>query len=462
MSTDFTHQFHTTILREYDIRGIIDETLFPTDAYAIGRCFATLMRENGNDKVCVGYDGRASSPKLEEQLIQGLTDSGVHVIRVGMGPTPMLYYATYALETANGIMITGSHNPPSHNGFKMILNGKPFFGADIQKIGPMVANGAVSEGSATVSDHPMLDEYVTRILKDYIYPSEFTVVWDCGNGVTGDAVKKVVKELPGRHVLLFEEIDSTFPNHHPDPTVADNLQDLIRTVKGLSADFGVAFDGDGDRIGVVDSRGNIIWGDQLLAILSREVLAENPGAAIIADVKASKLLFDEIDNLGGQPVMWKTGHSLIKTKMAELSAPLAGEMSGHIFYNDHYYGYDDALYVGVRLLNLLGNIDDSLEDMLDALPTAINTPEIRFPCPDEQKFSAVDQVKQQVSDDGYEFSDVDGVRVTFEGGWWLLRASNTQAVLVARCEAPDEARLKLVKEDLRQHLTKAGLDCPTF
>ena len=237
---------------------------------------------------------------------------------------------------------------------------------------------------------------------------------------------------------------------------------MIRTVKGLSADFGVAFDGDGDRIGVVDSRGNIIWGDQLLAILSREVLAENPGAAIIADVKASKLLFDEIDNLGGQPVMWKTGHSLIKTKMAELSAPLAGEMSGHIFYNDHYYGYDDALYVGVRLLNLLGNIDDSLEDMLDALPTAINTPEIRFPCPDEQKFSAVDQVKQQVSDDGYEFSDVDGVRVTFEGGWWLLRASNTQAVLVARCEAPDEARLKLVKEDLRQHLTKAGLDCPTF
>ena len=211
MSTDFTHQFHTTILREYDIRGIIDETLFPTDAYAIGRCFATLMRENGDDKVCVGYDGRASSPKLEEQLIQGLTDSGVHVIRVGMGPTPMLYYATYALETANGIMITGSHNPPSHNGFKMILNGKPFFGADIQKIGPMVANGAVSEGSATVSDHPMLDEYVTRILKDYIYPSEFTVVWDCGNGVTGDAVKKVVKELPGRHVLLFEEIDSTFP-----------------------------------------------------------------------------------------------------------------------------------------------------------------------------------------------------------------------------------------------------------
>jgi len=454
------HQFHTSILREYDIRGIVGDTLFPADAEAIGRAFGSLMTKNGDKTVTVGFDGRATSPVLEEALVKGLLSTGVDVIRVGMGPSPMLYFSTYELATRNGIMITGSHNPPDHNGFKMILNSKPFYGQDIQDMGARCQAGDFEIGQGQVSDHPLMEQYVTRLLEDYQNPSDLTVVWDCGNGVTGEALRKVVKELPGRHVLLFDENDSNFPNHHPDPTVEENLQDLIKTVKGINADLGIAFDGDGDRIGVVDSRGNIIWGDQLLAILSREVLKERPGSSIIADVKASKALFDEIGNLGGNPVMWKTGHSLIKIKMAELSAPLSGEMSGHIFYNDHFYGYDDAIYVGLRLLNLLGVSEKGLDELYDALPKMINTPELRFPCADDEKFEAVERIKTQLIQAGAEFSDIDGVRVSAYGGWWLLRASNTQAVLVARCEASDEENLENVKSDLEEQLKLANIEYP--
>ena len=454
------HNFHPSILREYDIRGIVDETLFEADANAIGRGFGSLMLKNGDDTVTVGYDGRATSPILEKALVDGLISTGVNVVRIGMGPSPMLYFSTYELASRNGIMITGSHNPPSHNGFKMILDGKPFYGEAIKTLGVQCAAGEFTTGTGAVSEQPMMDKYVARILQDYKNKSDLVVVWDCGNGVTGEALRKVAKELPGRHVLLFDENDSNFPNHHPDPTVAENLQDLIRTVKGIEADLGIAFDGDGDRIGVVDSRGNIIWGDQLLAILSREILRVRPGASIIADVKASKMLFDEISNLGGSPVMWKTGHSLIKIKMAELSAPLAGEMSGHIFYNDHFYGYDDALYVGLRLLNLLGEEEQTLDQLFDQLPPAINTPELRFECPDEEKFLAVERIQKQLKQNGADFSDVDGVRVNVSGGWWLLRASNTQAVLVARCEAPSDAALIDVKLHMRENLQQAGIEMP--
>jgi len=451
------HNFHSSILREYDIRGIIDETLFPKDAYAIGKAFGSLMQAGGDKIVTVGYDGRATSPELEKELVDGLKSSGVKVIRIGMGPSPMLYYSTYELETRNGIMITGSHNPPSHNGFKMIMHGKPFFGADIQKLGKVCAAGEWKNGEGSAEDHPLMESYIARLLKDYINPSDLTVVWDCGNGVTGEALRKVVAKLQGRHVLLFDEIDSTFPNHHPDPTVVDNLQDLIKTVKGINADLGIAFDGDGDRIGVVDSRGNIIWGDQLVAILSREILEKQPGASIIADVKASRALFDEIARLGGDPIIWKTGHSLIKTKMGEVSSPLAGEMSGHIFFNDHFYGFDDAMYVGLRLLNLLGASDESLDEMYDSLPKMINTPEMRFACSDEEKFPAVERLKKQLTDKNADFSDIDGVRVNSHGGWWLLRASNTQAVLVARCEAESEEKLNLVKQEMVENLKEANI-----
>jgi len=455
-----SHQFHASILREYDIRGIVGDTLFPKDAEAIGRAFGSLMIKNGDKTVTVGFDGRATSPVLEEALVKGLLSTGIDVIRVGMGPSPMLYYSTYELATRNGIMITGSHNPPDHNGFKMILNSKPFYGQAIQDLGASCVAGDFEKGAGQVTDHPLMEQYVSRLLEDYQNPSDLTVVWDCGNGVTGEALRKVVSQLSGRHVLLFDENDSNFPNHHPDPTVEENLQDLIKTVKGINADLGIAFDGDGDRIGVVDSRGNIIWGDQLLAILAREVLVERPAASIIADVKASKALFDEIGNLGGKPVMWKTGHSLIKIKMVELSAPLSGEMSGHIFYNDHFYGYDDAIYVGLRLLNYLGMSDKRLDDLYDALPKMINTPELRFPCADDEKFAAVERIKKQLVKSGAEFSEIDGVRVSAFGGWWLLRASNTQAVLVARCEANDEENLEKVKEDLKEQLKLAGIAFP--
>tara|TARA_R110002111_G_scaffold120794_3_gene184297 strand:- start:372 stop:1571 length:1200 start_codon:yes stop_codon:yes gene_type:complete len=399
---------------------------------------------------------------LKAALTKGLTSTGIDVFDIGMGPTPMLYYATYALNAGGGIMITGSHNPPSHNGFKMMLGGKSFYGSQIQDLGVLSATGPFSEGDGEVIDKPIMEDYVARLLQDFVPGHELSVVWDCGNGVTGEVLRKIVAKLPGRHLLLYEEIDGSFPNHHPDPTVAENLDDMIRAVKGVNADLGIAFDGDGDRIGVVDGLGRILWGDQLLAILAREVLANHPGAPIIADVKASQILFDAVKNLGGEPIMWRTGHSLIKSKMQEVNAPLAGEMSGHIFYNDHYYGYDDAPYVALRLLNILGASVQKLEQMRDELPEMINTPELRFPCPDEEKFQAVTRIQEALAKAGANYSDIDGVRVNTDDGWWLLRASNTQAVLVARCEAKDEAGLNRLKSQLQQALLDAKVDAPTF
>ncbi len=456
------HVFDPTILREYDIRGIVNETLFEADAEAIGRAFGTLLKQQGHVNIAVGYDGRETSPTLKAALTKGLTETGIDVFDIGMGPTPMLYYATYALETGGGIMITGSHNPPSHNGFKMMFGGKSFYGKQIQELGALAASGEFTSGTGKLIDKPVMAEYVARILKDFTPKRDLSVVWDCGNGSTGEALRRVVAKLPGRHMLLFDEIDGTFPNHHPDPTVEENLQDLIRSVRGVNADLGIAFDGDGDRIGVVDGQGRILWGDQLLAILSSEILKNRPGAAIIADVKASQILFDAVGKMGGEPIMWRTGHSLIKSKMQEVKAPLAGEMSGHIFYNDHYYGFDDALYVALRLLNILTATETSLGEMRDGLPSMVNTPELRFACPDEEKFDAVVRIQENLAREGADFSDIDGVRVNTADGWWLLRASNTQAVLVARCEASDDAGLDRLKSQLQGALQAAGIEAPTF
>jgi phosphomannomutase len=456
------HNFNSSILREYDIRGIVGETLFEADATAIGRAFGTFLQKLGHSTIAVGYDGRETSPPMKTALILGLTSAGIDVFDIGMGPTPMLYYATYELKAGGGIMITGSHNPPSHNGFKMMLDGKSFFGTQIQELGALCATGEFRSGAGSIIDSPIMDRYVKRILQDFTAGRDLSVVWDCGNGATGEVLRKVVSELPGRHLLLYEEIDGTFPNHHPDPTVEENLQDLIRTVKGVDADLGIAFDGDGDRIGVVDGLGRILWGDQLLAVLAQEILDANPGASIIADVKASQILFDAVEKMGGKPIMWKTGHSLIKSKMKEVGAPLAGEMSGHIFYNDHYYGFDDALYVSLRLLNILGATHVPLELMRDQLPEMVNTPELRFDCPDAEKFEAVARIQADLAEAGANFSNIDGVRVNTEDGWWLLRASNTQAVLVARCEASDKAGLARLKAQLQASLKKANVAAPNF
>jgi phosphomannomutase len=462
--TAFSHDFHPTSLREYDIRGIIGQTLSGADAFAIGRCFGSIVARAGGKKVAVGYDGRLSSPELESQLVAGLVACGLEVARIGCGPTPMLYFACYALQADGGVMVTGSHNPPNYNGFKMMLGKKPFFGSQIQDIGRMAATGDVvpeSSGSSTKVD--VSDEYIARILQDYDGGERpLKVVWDPGNGSGAEITKRLAAKLPGTHIVINDDIDGNFPNHHPDPTVLKNLEQIIAAVKSNGADLGIAFDGDADRIGAVDGDGNMLFGDQLLVVLARDVLKNNPGGTIIADVKASQVLFDEVAKAGGTPLMWKTGHSLIKAKMAETKAPLAGEMSGHIFFADKWYGFDDAPYSAIRLLGIMARASESLSQMRAALPVVINTPELRFNCPDERKFGVIAEVKERLAASGAKVNDVDGVRVLTEDGWWLLRASNTQAVLVARAEATSAEGLERLKALLSEQLEASGLAAPDF
>ena len=457
------HRFHPTILREYDVRGIVGETLFAADALALGRGFATMLRAKGGHRVCVGMDGRLSSPDLAESVIDGLCASGVDVQWIGRGPTPMLYFAVHHLDAEGGIQITGSHNPPAHNGFKMMFGKKSFFGAQIQELGRIAAAGAYDSGHGRRTEAPVFDAYVARLVQDYPEDGrELSVVWDAGNGAAGEVLSALVRRLPGRHELLFADIDGRFPNHHPDPTVDENLKHLMTAVAAGGAEVGIAFDGDGDRIGVIDGSGRIVRGDQLLQVLAAEVLERHPGAPIIADVKASQTLYDEIGRLGGRPIMWKTGHSLIKARMAEMGAPLAGEMSGHIFYADSFYGHDDALYVAIRLLRILARGEGTLADWRDRMTPVVNTPEIRFDCPDEQKFAVIDQIRARLEREGATFNAIDGVRVSTDDGWWLLRASNTQAVLVARAEAHDQDRLARLMQQIRHHLEAAGIKPPEY
>ncbi|MBU3077205.1 phosphoglucomutase/phosphomannomutase PgmG [Sphingomonas quercus] len=451
------HSFDPTSLREYDIRGVVGKTLGPADAHAIGRGFATLVRRAGGRRVAVGYDGRVSSPVLEAALIEGLTQSGVDVVRIGLGPTPMLYFAEATLEVDGGIQITGSHNPADYNGFKMVLQHKPFFGEDIQTIGRMAAKGDWDDGEGQVTNADVEDLYVDRLFAGYS-GGEFRIGWDAGNGAAGRVIEKLVRRLPGQHFTLFTEIDGSFPNHHPDPTEEKNLADLKALVAEKGLDFGLAFDGDGDRLGAIDGQGRVVWGDQLLAVLAEPVLRAVPGATIIGDVKASQALYDRIAELGGQPLMWKTGHSLIKTKMKETGAPLAGEMSGHIFFAHEWYGFDDAQYAAVRLIGAVRALGGSLTAIKDAMPVMINTPEMRFQVSEERKFPVVQEVLDRLEASGAEVNRTDGARVNTADGWWLLRASNTQDVLVARAEARDEAGLERLRAQIDEQLRLSGIE----
>ena len=459
-----THQFHQTVLREYDIRGVIGETLGADDARAIGRSFATLLRKEGGSKVAVGYDGRVSSPMLEHALIEGLTSSGCDVVRVGMGPTPMLYYAEASAEQVDGgIQITGSHNPANYNGFKMVFKGRPFFGRDIQILGQVAAVGEWLDGTGTVETREILGEYIDRMLAgldgiDKASLSGLKVGWDAGNGAAGPALEALAKQLPGEHHLLFTEVDGNFPNHHPDPTVEANLADLKALVAEKKLDFGVAFDGDGDRIGAIDGEGRVIWGDQLLMIYAEDLLKTLPNSTVIADVKASRALFDHVAALGGKPLMWNTGHSLIKSKMKETKAPLAGEMSGHVFFADDYYGFDDALYAGIRLIAASARLGKSITQLRTDMPQMLNTPEMRFQVDESRKFAAIDEVKARLANSPDDVNDTDGVRVTNDDGWWLLRASNTQDVLVARAESDSEAGLERLMAQIDEQLALSGLE----
>ena len=463
-----SHSFDPTILREYDIRGVIGKTLGADDARAIGRGFATLLRraERGNNeiKVAVGCDGRTSSPMLEAALVEGLTASGVDVVRVGMGPTPMLYYAEASAEDVQGgIQITGSHNPPDYNGFKMVFQGRPFFGVDIARLGELAEAGDWLEGNGSVEDRDVMQAYIDRMLEALsgIEPAALSALrigWDAGNGAAGPALERLVARLPGENFCLYTEVDGHFPTHHPDPTDEANLADLKKLVADKNLDFGVAFDGDGDRIGAIDGEGRVIWGDQLLMIYAEDLLGKLPSSTIIADVKASRALFDHVAALGGKPLMWKTGHSLIKSKMKETGAPLAGEMSGHVFFADEYYGYDDALYAAVRLIAASVRLGKSVTQLRGDMPAMPNTPELRFQVDESRKFAAISEVEARLSGTDAQVNDTDGVRVTTSDGWWLLRASNTQDVLVARAESDTQAGLDRLLAQIDEQLSLSGLE----
>lgn len=471
-----THNFHPSIIRAYDIRGVYDETLFNKDAFIVGRSFASFLHKNGKKKISVACDGRLSSPALKAELIRGLLESGLEVTDIGLGPTPMLYFSVYHLDQDAGIMVTGSHNPKDHNGFKIMLKERPFFGDDILGLAKLAAVGDFVNEVGILKEADVKEDYVDRMLSDCILAEseshlldeidefkprkELRIAWDNGNGAAGDIMIRLTERIASEHILLYSEIDGTFPNHHPDPTVPKNLEALKKVVIEQQCDIGIAFDGDGDRIGVMDNRGEILWGDQLMVFYAREILKKNRGTTIIADVKASDVLFKEITKAGGKPLMWKTGHSLVKAKMKETKSPLAGEMSGHIFFADKYYGFDDALYAAIRILNIVAESKEPLSMMRRSMPTAISTPEIRVESSDERKFQIVEELKENLKKTGVAFNDVDGIRVAEKTGWWLIRASNTQPVLVARAEAVSKKELEVLKNNLKKHLEFCQVTIP--
>ncbi|RLC30927.1 MAG: phosphomannomutase [Deltaproteobacteria bacterium] len=440
------------IFREYDIRGIFPDELNRETAHQLGLGIGTYYRENSVERISVGHDCRLSSPDLSRWLVGGLLETGVNVIDVGMVPTPVLYFSLYNLDVGGGIQITGSHNPPEFNGFKVCLGKASIHGEEIRKVRKIIESSAFKDGDGKRETADIIRPYL-QYLEDHIElgPGRARVVVDAGNGVGGPVACEAYEKMGFEVIPLFCEPDGRFPNHHPDPTIPENLASMIEKVHEVSADLGIAFDGDADRIGVVDQTGDIIWGDQLMIIFSRDLLSRHPGAAIIGEVKCSQVLYDDIEARGGRAIMWKAGHSLIKSKMKEEGALLAGEMSGHLFFAERYLGFDDAIYAGARLLEIISRTRKGMKELLADVPTMVNTPEIRIDCPEDRKFRIVADLVDIFKKD-YEVIDVDGARVIFEGGWGLVRASNTQPVLVLRFEAADEARLEEIKRIFMEKL----------
>ena len=454
-----SHQFDTSILRAYDIRGIYQHTLIDADAFAIGLAFTACMDRRGLAKrIAVGRDGRLSSPALASHLIDGLVAAGADVFDIGCGPTPMLYYANDALATSAAIQVTGSHNPPTHNGFKMLMGGAVFFGDDITHLGEVSAEGPAQHTGGQRTEISIFDDYVARILQG-VDVGAVTAIWDCGNGASGPVTEALVSRLEGTHKVLFPEIDGTFPNHHPNPVDPGTLDILRREVAAAKADLGIGFDGDGDRIGIIDAKGRQVPGDLLTAFLAQDVAARHPGAPILLDVKSSESALRLIESSGASAQIWKTGHSHMKKRMKELGAPLAGEMSGHIFIGDGYLGFDDAIYAGARIVTQMIRGGQSITAFMDSLPPQNATPELRIDCPDTEKFAVMDRIREHVfaSHNPDDVNVIDGVRVRANRGWWLIRASNTEAALVARAEAEDEAALDGLLGDIEAALGAAGL-----
>jgi len=444
--------FNPNVFREYDIRGIVDRDLTEDFVYLLGKGCGTYFAENRVKTIALGRDCRLSSPSFRNQFLDGITETGCHVIDVGVVPTPLLYFALFNLNVEGGIQITGSHNPPDNNGFKVCLGRSTIYGEEIQKIRHIMESGKFVTGKGNIEKTDLTSNYKEYVL-NHLSPGNVNrkVVVDAGNGTGGVIAVPLYQEMGFEVIPLFCEPDGHFPNHHPDPTLPENMQSLIEKVAQERADLGIAFDGDVDRIGVVDELGNIIWGDQLMIIFSRAILSESPGATFIAEVKCSQTLFDDIAKNGGNPIMWKAGHSLIKAKMKEEQALLAGEMSGHIFFADRYFGYDDAIYAGARLLELLSHTRGSLSARLSDIPKMVNTPEIRMECPEDKKFRVVQQLIDEFKRE-YQVIDIDGARVLFPDGWGLVRASNTQAILVLRFEASSQESLRSIQDLVMQKL----------
>ncbi|MCZ2390551.1 MAG: phosphomannomutase/phosphoglucomutase [Acidobacteria bacterium] len=437
------------IFREYDIRGIVGVHLDESVVAELARAIGTFFVRNHARKIAIGFDARASSPAFADVLARGLNASGIDVLSVGQVPTPVLYHTVFTREVDGGVMITGSHNPPDHNGFKICLGHAALFGEQIQEIRGIADAGEFVAGSGSTEEIFVLDRYCDDLAQRIAMGTRpIKAVVDAGNGMAGITAVPVFDLLGVDMVKLFIEPDANFPNHHPDPTVIENLADTVRAVRENKADIGIAFDGDGDRIGVVDETGRILWGDELMILLSRAVLEKMPGATIIGEVKCSETLFDDIRSHGGEPIMWKAGHSLIKAKMKETEAALAGEMSGHIFFADRFYGFDDATYAGARVLEILSWSDKSLSEMLADIPKTFSTPELRLDCPDDAKFDVVKRIIEYFRRD-HEVNTTDGARIKFQHGWGLVRASNTQAILVMRCEADTQEHLDEIEQSIR-------------
>lgn len=440
-----TAQVNPRIFREYDVRGLVGEDLTETVVEELGRGFGTYLASLGCRAIALGHDMRLSSEPFAEAMSRGLLSTGMNVIHIGQVPTPLLYFGLFRLDVDGGVMITGSHNPPEFNGFKLAVGHATIYGEEIQKVRRIIEAGKYVSGQGIFSKLDLAADYI-RDVEERIGPfaRKLKVVVDAGNGMGGPFGPRILRDLGAEVVELFTRPDGTFPNHHPDPTIPKNMESLIAKVLQEDADLGIGYDGDADRLGVVDDRGRILWGDQLLILFSREVLSKRPGANIIFEVKCSQALVEDIAKHGGNPVMWRTGHSLIKEKMKEQRSPLAGEMSGHFFFADEYYGYDDAIYASCRIVRLVAASHQKVSELLADVPTLWSTPETRIDCPDDRKFKVVAALTDYFRS-RYNVIDVDGVRVLFEDGWGLVRASNTQPVLVVRCEAQTPERLEEIK-----------------
>ncbi|GAB4353068.1 MAG: phosphomannomutase/phosphoglucomutase [Candidatus Abyssubacteria bacterium] len=442
------------IFREYDIRGVAERDLTDDVVECIGKAFATFALSFGKKKVVIGRDCRLSSPRIHTTLTQAMLSGGLDVVDIGICPTPVFYFSLFHLDREGGMHITGSHNPPDQNGFKICIGKSTIFGEEIQKVKQLCEKGTFAEGKGSRSQYDIIPAYQKYVSENIKLDRPLKVIVDAGNGTAGPVAPKLMRDLGCEVEEMYCDMDGRFPNHHPDPTVPKYIEELITRVKNGSYDCGFAYDGDADRLGVIDDKGNILWGDQLLIVFAREILSRTPGATVISEVKSSKVLFDDIAKHGGKPIMWKTGHSLIKEKMRETGAAVAGEMSGHIFFRDRYFGYDDAIYSSCRLLEILAKSPVPLSKMLDDVPKMYSTPEIRTDCPEHIKFKVVKELTQYFKSNGYDVVDVDGARVTFKDGWGLVRASNTQPVLVLRFEATSEKRRDEIRNLIETQLTR--------